>query len=442
MKKRTKIIAIVGATIFVAAAIFFIFFNGEVGDDIIVSPQKGKFVISVTASGELRAEQSVDIRGPNNTRSLGIYQMTISDLIEEGTVVKTGDYVAELDKTPVMTSLKEIELSVLKYRSQYEQSQIDSTLNLSKARDNLDNLKFSTEEQKLQLQQSQYEPPAVIKQAEINLERAKRQYNQAVKNYASEVQKSVTNLTIVGADLSREQQKLNMLMETMGEFTVVAPADGMVIYNKGWDGSKTVIGSQISAWDPVVAKLPDLTKMQSVTYINEIDISKIKKDQEVIIRLDADPDKKLKGKIIRAANIGEDLRGSDSKVFETVIAVSDKDTTLLPAMTTSNEIIINTFNDVLFISQECLHTYENEKTKEKYHYVIVKNGSRAEKHEVELGEFNSNDVIIKQGVKLEDKLLLNVPENEEKLKIIRLKKSSTKAKASTKPTKSKSNETH
>ncbi len=418
MKKRTKIAIIILSVVAIAIGIYFIFFNTGSIADITVSPKQGKFIISVTSSGELKAEKSTDVRGPQGAKALGIYDLTISDLVEEGTVVKEGDIVAELDKTPIMTKIKEGELSVLKYQSQYEQAQIDTTLNLSRIRDNLENLKFAMEEQKLQMEQSKYEPPAVIKQAKINLEKAERQYKQAVKNYTSEVQKAVTNLTIVGADLSRGQAEMAKLMQVMQDFSVKAPADGMVIYRKDWNGNKTTVGSRVSSWNPVVASLPDLTKMQSITYINEIDISKIKKDQEVIIRLDAVSDKELKGKVISVANIGEDLGGSDSKVFETIIEVSEKDTTLLPAMTTSNEIIIQTIENALFIPQECVHVFENDST--KFNYVIKKDGVHNIRQEVELGEFNDNDVVIKKGLTLEDELLLSLPEDYEEIEIKRL----------------------
>ena len=421
MKKNLKIILSIVAVIIAAILIYFLFIKQQLTDDVLIKPTRGDFVISVTVAGELRAEKSIDIRGPSGSDALGIYKMTISDLIAEGTVVKEGDMIAQLDQTPVMTQIKELELSVLKYKSQFEQSQIDSTLTLSKSRDNLENLKFAMEEQKLQLEQSQYEPPAVIRQAEINLQKVERQSKQAIKNYQSEVQKTVTTLTIVGADLSREQQKMYQLMELAQEFTIRAPAAGMVVYRKSWGGNKTVVGSQISIWDPVVAKLPDLNNMQSITYVNEIDISKMQKGQKVDIRLDAIPDKKLSGTVLQVANIGENLRGSNSKVFETIIKVETKDTTLLPAMTTSNEILVNSIKNALYIPQECVHTFESDSI--KYHYVLMKKGARTYKQEVILGELNSNEVIIERGIDDDDELFLTIPEDIEELEIQRLDKS-------------------
>ena len=79
------------------------------------------------------------------------------------------------------------------------------------------------------------------------------------------------------------------------EFTITATEAGMLIYKRDWRGNKMGVGAQVSAWDPVVATLPDLTKMISKTYINEVDINKVTKGQEVAVGLDAFPDKALSG---------------------------------------------------------------------------------------------------------------------------------------------------
>ena len=71
--------------------------------------KKGQFDIVVTTTGELQAENSTDIRGPEFTQSRNIRAMDIkiTDLVPEGTEVKAGDYVATLDRTTFDNSLKD-----------------------------------------------------------------------------------------------------------------------------------------------------------------------------------------------------------------------------------------------------------------------------------------------------------------------------------------------
>ena len=59
---------------------------------------------------------------------------------------------------------------------------------------------------------------------------------------------------------------------------IYATEDGMLIYYKDFEGTVKP-GTQINAWNPTVATLPDLSVMLSQTYVNEVDIRKIKKNQ-------------------------------------------------------------------------------------------------------------------------------------------------------------------
>src|SRR4029077_1800984 len=131
---------------------------------------------------------------------------------------------------------------------------------------------------------------------------------------------------------------LKNIQEVMGSFTIKAPSPGMVIYIREWSGKKKGVGSQWNAWDNAVATLPDLTQMESQTYINEVDVRKLSVGQKVAITLDSDPSKRLDGTVKAVANVGEQRPNQDSKVFEVKIDVIKADTTLRPGMTTANAI--------------------------------------------------------------------------------------------------------
>ncbi|MFN8396960.1 MAG: efflux RND transporter periplasmic adaptor subunit, partial [Bacteroidia bacterium] len=311
----------------------------KVAETMYQKPQEGKFEVLVTTTGEMQAQNSVDISGPTGARKAGIYQLKITQLVAEGTVVAQGDFVAELDKSEIVGKLKEVEINLQKFQSVVTQAKLDCTLTLAQARDEMVNLKYAMEQRKLEKEESTFESPSTKRQAEIEYEKSIRGYNQAQANYETKVKQATAKMREAEADLFKEQQKLEDYQGILGEFTILAPEKGMLIYAREWDGKKRVVGSTVSPWDPTVATLPDLTQMESITYVNEVDIQKIKVGQEVRVSLDASPDKKLTGKVTHVANVGEQRPNSDSKVFEVKIAINEKDSTLRPAMTTSNEII-------------------------------------------------------------------------------------------------------
>ena len=89
---------------------------------------------------------------------------------------------------------------------------------------------------------------------------------------------------------------------------VTAPQNGMLVYYSNWNG-KVKPGSTINTWNPIIASIPDLTEMISKTYVNEIDISKVKKGQSVSLSVDAFAEKSISGEIISVANIRSTIIG-------------------------------------------------------------------------------------------------------------------------------------
>ncbi len=407
-KNKNKIIA--AACVAVVLAVYFLFVAKAATNDIVTTVSDGDFNVTVTNTGELRAKNYTEISAPSSLRQVNIWQIKISNLIAEGTVVKEGEFVAELDKTEVMNKLNDEQLNVQKKQSEYTQTQLDTTLTMRDARDELINLQYAVEERKLTKDQSIYEPPAVLRQAEIEYEKAVRNLEQKKQNYKTKKEQSVTKMQIVGSELAKAKNRLNELTTTLEQLTITAPKSGMVIYAKEWDGKKRIVGSTVNTWDPTVANLPDLRTMESVTYINEVDIQKIKLNQQVEIGLDAQPGKKLKGIVKSVASIGEQKPNSEAKVFEVVIDVITADTSLRPAMTTSNTISTNTLKKVLSVPIESVHA-EGPKS-----FVYKKKGASIVKQAVKTAASNETHIVILNGLIANEEVYLSTPKDTTGLK--------------------------
>jgi multidrug resistance efflux pump len=408
MKKLIYISISVIAVLIISIIIFNKVTGGEDIAQLEVEVKRGDFKIVVTTTGELQAENSEQITAPSELRMVRLYQIKIQDLIPEGTVVDSGDYVAKLDRSEGDSKLKDILDELEQAKSKLLKTKLDTTITLRNLRDELINLEFAMEDKEITLEQSKFEPPATIRRATIDLDKSKRAFDQAKENYTLKVRQAKADMREAEIDLTKQTRQRNEMMDILNKFTITAPSPGMVIYHKEWSGNKRKVGSNISPWDLVVATLPDLSSMTSKTYINEIDISKIKTGQDVEIGVDAFPEKKYIGEVTEVAYIGEQLPNADAKVFEVVIKIDETDPILRPAMTTSNQIITTTFEDVLYLPLETIHVNDS------IPFVYKKNGV---KQIVVIGESNENEIIIEQGLEEDDKVLLTVPENPEKFKI-------------------------
>ena len=387
---------------------FFISSDSET-EKLLGKVQKGAFRIEVNTSGELKAKKSEDIKGPSRLRSHGIYQIKITDLISEGTYVHAGDYVAQLDKSEVVTKIATSATEVEKITSEYEQARLDTAIEMLKLRDELINLNYEIEEKKLIANQSSFEAPAVQRQNEIELEKAERKLQQSINNISLKRKQNTAKLHQISLSLKQEQSKLTRIEELMVALKIVAPKEGMVVYKRTWDGKKITSGSQISVWNPTVATLPDLSKMVTKTYVNEIDISHLKKGLTVDLSIDAFPDKSFTGEVVEVANVGEQLPNTDSKVFEVTIEINEQDTLLRPAMTTNNNILIEELKEVLFIPQESVFVNDS------ISYVVLKTGLGLKKQRVDLGKTNSNFVVIAKGLNEGEEFLMVKPEDIESI---------------------------
>ena len=402
--KRNLLIA-AGVLVVILIGYFVVKGNKEIDTaDIMASVKRGEFRVEIETTGELEAKNSVKIVGPQSLRNFQIWQVTIQSIVDEGTVVKKGDWIATLDRSEFQKKFTDKQIELEKANSKFTQTQLDTTLILRQSRDELINLKYTAEEKKIILDQSKFEPPATIKQETINLEKATRAHEQAVENYKIKKNQNIEKMREVAAELRKVQGDFASMNKVLESFSVIAPEDGMVIYEKGWDGKPIKAGSQIQMWEPTVATLPDLTKMVSKTFVNEVDVRKVKTGQRVEIGLDAYPDKKLNGLVVQVANVGEQRPNSDAKVFEVRVELNGTDATLRPSMTTSNKIIASIKDSALFVSLECLH---NEF--DSIIYVYKKDGLNTTKQEVKVGDTNANDAEILAGLHENERVYLSVP---------------------------------
>jgi multidrug efflux pump subunit AcrA (membrane-fusion protein) len=400
MKKNLIYVAI--GSVVVIGALYFFFASGSAGveNDILASVKKGEFRVEITTTGELEALRSVQVFGPAEARRFRIGNFTIDKMVDEGTVVKKGDFICSIDKTELFGRLEDRRLDLEQTRAQYEQIQLDTSLNLRVERDNILNQEYIVQEQELILEQSQFEPPAIIKQNEYNVEKAKRELDQARERYRIKSLQEKARMMEIAAKLREDELEVNQMVEVLDKFVVTAPQDGMVIY-VDYRGNKVKEGSQITSWNPVVATLPDLTTMQSITYVNEVDIRRVRVGQQVELGMDAFPDKKYTGEVTKVANVGQQRPNSDAKVFEVMVIVNESDPMLRPSMTSSNTIIADQLDDVLYVPLEAVNV-END----SINYVYMRNGV---KQEVLLGMTNANDVVIEKGLNAGDYVYLNTP---------------------------------
>lgn len=413
MKSSRLILILLGAGILLAA--YFLFGQKNISEDtssLSATVTESPMQVRIQAPGELQARRSEKIKGPDGLRSVGLYQMTIQNLVPEGTVVNKGEFIASLDRTELDSKIKESSTEIEKIITQLDQAKIDTAIEMRSLRDQFINVKFSMEEKKLTLELSKYEPQAIRQQANLDLEKSQRELDQLQNKLELTKEKSIARIEEINASYRQQQFKLDQLLQFQKEMTITAPKSGMVIYIRSWNGKRGP-GSQVSAWDPIVAELPDLSEMITKVYINEVDISKVLPGQPAEVTVDAFPGKSFPGMVISKANIGEQLRNFDTKVFEVVVLLHEQDSLLRPAMTTGISILVDSIPSALQIPLEAIFT-------DSLSFVYKEEKGGVIKQEVVTGTSNDIYISIEAGLAKGDIVRLTAPDYAEDLSIRQL----------------------
>jgi RND family efflux transporter MFP subunit len=327
-------------------------------------------------------------------------------------MVTAGEKVAELDRGPAATRLAQVTLDLQKADAEYQNAALDSALNLAVAREEVRTAEYALEEKTLAKEQAKYEAPTIQRQAEIDFEKAERALAQSKRSLDTKIKQAIAKVTIAGADRDRRRNDLQAVQTALDGFTINAPSAGMVIYMREWNGKKKGVGSNWTTWESAVATLPDLSQMESQTYVNEVDVRKLSIGQKVFVSLDADPSKQLAGTVTAVANVGEQRPNQDSKVFEVLVEITRPDTTLRPGMTTSNMIEVASVPSVLSIPLEAVSADSG------FSYVYKKDGRGVVRQMIETGAMNDNEIVVRQGLTKDDRVLLSVPADRATIKTL------------------------
>lgn len=406
MNNKKILYAAIPAVLLVVLLYLF-FAKGETNANYITAKvERGTFNSIVFSSGQLESEKSESIEIPEKLkdRNLRIWELAITDMIDEGTWVDSGDYVATLDHKAVEEQIKLAQDELEKTLSEYEDGKIDSNLNLSNQRDVIVNAQLDVAEKKIIMDESVYESPSIQKKASMDNDKAIRKLEQEKRAYVLKTQQEENRVQRRYINYRQVLERSQELDKLFNSLEVRAPKAGILTYLKFPWGEIIKTGSKVGMYNSTIATIPEMTNLISRTYINEIDISKIKTGQKVKLGIDAFPEKQLTGEVIAVANIGQAMPNSDAKVFEVKIKIFGVDKDLKPAMTTSNAIEAGTFADTLMVASDAV--FENDSLK----YVYT-GESKPVKQIVWLGDENENHVLIRKGLKKGDVVWLTEPKD-------------------------------
>lgn len=400
MKK--KIALVISAFIVILALIISLTLRSSKTAVASTEVNYGEFVIKVIESGEITSISSVTVSGPPVRGRL-----QITKLIKDGSKVKKGDVLVEFDKgelqQEMLKSLSDLKIA----QNEINKKLADVESQKTTSRIELDNTKLQHDEALLETKKADMIAKIDAEKNKLRYEQADRKYNETLKKMESQSLSNEADLNVLDEKKAKAEADYQIAKKGLEEMTRQAPKDGLVVLKEIWKGAAGMGKVQEGdiVWSGVqILEIPDLSAMEVKVYLNEVDVGKVKSEQEAIISIDSFPDKKFNGKVERVSSIGT-KKDWDAKIktFEAVVSLNEIDPRMRPGMTCMVDIITEKIPDVLSIPIESVF----EKEGKTIAYVM---GSRTSKRrEVALGKRNNTHIVVTQGLSPGDRIALRDP---------------------------------
>ena len=393
--------------------------------------QRGDLLVSVTEQGTLESFENTEIkckvRGSN----------TVTWVIKSGTVVKPGDELVRLDTKRIEESVSLGRTNVFEATATMEETKadlaaakiaIDAYLDgrfrqrlksmqtgLAIAQSNLRSAKKMLDHSKLLFKRGYVTELELegntftVTQAELELKVAETRID-VLQRFTKEMELESMNghltyttikLKADAAGLAMDEARRDRAISELENCVVRAEKGGMVIYPtaEAWKNQPDITEGARVTKDQVLLIMPELSRMQVKVGIHESIIDRVTPGLIVKIRL---PEMDLSARVSSVAAITKPAGWWTGNVvkYDTIVELPDVGG-LKPGMTAEVEVIIAEHVNVLKIPVAAVvQTEEGD-------FCWVQTGEETRKRRLILGDSNDVFIVVKQGVKEGDKVVLN-----------------------------------
>jgi RND family efflux transporter MFP subunit len=407
--------------------------------------RRGPFDHIVLEQGEIESSSNKEVISEVKSRGSG-GGTAILWVIDEGTKVKKGDKLVELDSSELELRLKEQKIQVITENARVatakalvEQAVISKQEYLEGvfmteeksllseeaiANQNLQKAELALQSsvrlvgkglmKSLQLEADKY--ALVNAQNQVDAARGKLRVlrnltkQKMLVQFVSDIEAAEASLSAANAELLEEQAELDEIEDQIKRCLITAPSDGVVVHanrysSRGGNAEFVVEAGATVRERQEIIRLPDPSMMQVKCKINESRITLIREGMPAKITVDAIPGMNLTGQVMKVNRYAEpsSFFSSSIKEYATIIEIIDPPDNIRTGMTAEVQIFVEQIEDALQIPIQGLYEHGNDM------YTLIQKGPQSfETTKVEIGATNDTMASIADGITENDKIILNL----------------------------------
>jgi multidrug resistance efflux pump len=287
--------------------------------------QRNDVVIRAYSRGELRAVRTATIAAPN----LG-GNVQVTAIAPNGALAHEKDLIVEFDDSDRRSELERDQIQVEQTDEYIKKQKADIAVLKSQDDVNLLRAKYSVRTAELDVQRAPVLSAIDAKKNELTLEQAKKALAQLQSDIQSRYEQGEAQLAVLQEQRNRNLIQVRQETQRLQQTKQLSPIEGLVSIRQNRTGNVNFgqtppdirDGDNLQPGIPV-ADVLDLSELEVVAKVGELDRANLQEGQEAVLQLDALPDQKFRGKIkSMSGTASQDVfSGDPSKKFDVVFSI-------------------------------------------------------------------------------------------------------------------------
>lgn len=306
-----------------------------------IAVRRGDVTVKSYARGELRAVRSATLIAPN---LFGTVQVT--RLAPLGAFSREKDLVVEFDDSEVLSRIEDKQLELDQIDQQITKAEADLAIRSSQDQVELLSARYAVRRAELEVQRNELLAAIDQQKNKLNLEEARKRLSQLESDIKSRKEQALAELAVMQERKNKGNLEMTRERARLQQVKLLAPISGLVAIRQNRTGfffpgmqiPDVREGDQVQPGIPV-ADVLDLSEMEIVAKVGEIDRANLTEGQEAELTLDALPDQRLKARIKSLSGTASSNAFSfdPAKRFDVVFSIDMKE--LLAALGAKPEAV-------------------------------------------------------------------------------------------------------
>lgn len=330
--------------------------------DLPTAPvRQGDFAVLVHCRGSLSARRSEQITAP-----VGVQDLQIVWLAPNGGKINEGDPIVRFDHSKLDQELLEKKAALRQAQATLDQGEAQAHMRTEQDKVDIASAQYQSERAKLE----------ASKQAIVSVsDGQKSAVDQRIAEEKVQLQGSSANLHVKSDEAKNAsfrrlrdeaRAELERTEKRLTQMELKSPLNGIVTYlnnmSQGWMNAQPFkVGDHVSSGAPL-AEIPDLATLEMESKVEETDRGHIAENNDVLVHVDAFPEKVFTAKLVRVSPLTEQSFEEWPPVatFRAFARIAPLDPRLRPGMNAAADIVQTKLPKALSIPAKALFTSQGQ----------------------------------------------------------------------------------